>query len=98
MITYRATLDVPRELVAFTARLLLARRRRPEIRADLLLAGGPRAGLVRDRTAAGALTRDHGVSPVTACRYAGQVITVLAAAAPNCRRLWGASWPKAWRS
>jgi hypothetical protein len=28
VITYRATLDVPRELVTFTARLLLTERRR----------------------------------------------------------------------
>ena len=43
MIVYRATLDVPRELVWFVAKLLLAERRRHAARqpgAELLLAGG----------------------------------------------------------
>jgi hypothetical protein len=43
VITYRVTIEFPREQVAFTARLLLAGRRRRGFRADLHLADGPGA-------------------------------------------------------
>ena len=88
MIAYRATLDVPRELVQFTAKLLLAERRR---RCTPL---GSRAltcfwqavvalRWFRDRTSPDALARDHGISRATAYRYIDEVITVLAQQAPE---------------
>ncbi|WP_406311874.1 transposase [Streptosporangium sp. NBC_01639] len=88
MITYRATLDVPRELVCHLSLLLAAERRRLGTRA------GSRAltcfeqavmGLrwFRDRTDRGALGRDHGVSRATAYRYIDEVIEVLADQAPD---------------
>ena len=51
MIAYRATLDVPSELVWFVAQLLLAERRWRDTPpgqpgADLLLAGGAQAAVV----------------------------------------------------
>jgi hypothetical protein len=39
----------------------------------------------RDRTAADALARDHGISRATACRYLDEVVIVLAAQAPDLR-------------
>ena len=90
MITYRATLDVPRELAQFVAKLLAAERRRR---------GTPRGGRAltcfwqavlglrwfRDRTTPGALARDHGISRATAYRYRDEVIDVLADQAPDLR-------------
>ena len=88
MIAYRATLDVPRELAWFVAKLLLAERR---------CCGTPRGSRAlscfwqavlglrwfRDRTTADALARDHGISRATAYRYLDEVILVLAAQAPG---------------
>ena len=88
MIAYRATLDVPRELAQFTARLLGAERRRR---------GTPRASRAltcfwealralrwfRDRTSLGTLARDHSISRATAYRYLDEVIDVLAEQAPD---------------
>jgi len=88
MISYRATLDVSRELVLFVAGLLLAERRRR---------GTPRGsrkptcywqavlGLrwFRDKTAVESLARDHGVSRATGYRYVDEVIAVLADEAPQ---------------
>jgi hypothetical protein len=64
VITYRATLDVPRELVQFVARLLAAeRRRRGTSRHSRALTCFLQAVLglrwLRDRTIRGALARDH---------------------------------------
>lgn len=91
MIAYRATLDVPRELAWFTARLLLAeRRRRGTPRGSRALSCFWQAVLglrwFRDRTAAESLARDHGISRATAYRYLDEVITVLARQAPDLRR------------
>jgi hypothetical protein len=88
VLTYRATLDVPRELVTVTARLLLAeRRRRGTPRGSRALTcfrqAVPGLRWFRDRTAAEALARDHGVSQATAYRYVDEVVTVLAAEAPE---------------
>ena len=88
MIAYRATLDVPRELVQFTAKLLLAeRRRRGTPRGSRALTCFWQAVLAlrwfRDRTSPGALARDHGISRATAYRYVDEVIAVLAAQAPD---------------
>ncbi|MFL6052915.1 MAG: hypothetical protein ACJ72W_08375, partial [Actinoallomurus sp.] len=88
MITYRATLDVSRELVRHVARLLWAeRRRRATPRGSRALTCFWQAVLVlrwfRDRTDPTALGRDHGVSRATAYRYIDEVIEVLAACAPD---------------
>ena len=90
MIVYRARLDVPRELVWFAAKLLLAERRRrgtpPGSRA-LSCFWQAVLGLrwFRDRTTADALARDHGTPRATAYRYLDEFITVLAAEAPELR-------------
>ena len=91
MIAYRATLDVPRELVQFTAKLLAAERRRrgtPKGSRALTCFWEAVLGLrwFRDRTAPGALARDHGISRATAYRYLDEVITVLAGQAPDLRQ------------
>jgi hypothetical protein len=67
VIAYRATLDVPRELAKFTARLLLAeRRRRGTPRGSRALTCFWQAVLglrwFRDRVTPDALARDHGIS------------------------------------
>jgi DDE superfamily endonuclease len=90
VIAYRATLDVPRELVQFTAKLLAAeRRRRGTPRGSRALTCFWQAVLglrwFRDRTAPEALARDHGISRATAYRYRDEVIEVLADEAPELR-------------
>ena len=88
MIAYRATLDVPRELVQFVAKLLWAeRRRRGTPRGSRALTCFWEAVLAlrwfRDRTCPDALARDHGISRATAYRYLDEVIAVLAEQAPS---------------
>jgi hypothetical protein len=90
VIAYRATLDVPRELAWFVAKLLLAeRRRRGTPRGSRALSCFWQAvvGLrwFRDRTTPDALARDHGISRATAYRYLDEVIAVLAEKAPDLR-------------
>jgi hypothetical protein len=90
VIAYRATLDVPKELAQFVAELLLAeRRRRGTPRGSRALTCFWQAVLglrwFRDRTAADALARDHGISRATAYRYLDEVIAVLADQAPDLR-------------
>jgi hypothetical protein len=93
VIAYRATLDVPRELAWFVAKLLLAeRRRRGTPRGSRALSCFWQAVLglrwFRDRTAADALAGDHGISRATAYRYLEEVIAVLAAQVPDlCQAL-----------
>ncbi len=91
MIAYRATLDVPREVVWFAARLLAAeRRRRGTPRSSRALSCFWQAVLglrwFRDRTAPEALARDHGISRATAYRYLEEVTAVLAGQAPGLRQ------------
>jgi hypothetical protein len=67
VIAYRATLDVPRELAQFAAKLLWAERRRrgtPRGSRALTCFGQAVLGLrwFRDRTTCDALARDHGIS------------------------------------
>ena len=90
MIAYRATLDVPRELAQFVAKLLAAeRRRRGTPRGSRALTCFWQAVLgvrwFRDRTVPDALARDHGISRATAYRYRDEVIDVLADQAPDLR-------------
>jgi hypothetical protein len=79
---------VPRELVWFVARLLLAERRRrgtPEGGRALTCFWQAVLGLrwFRDRTMPDALARDHGISRATAYRYLEEIIAVLADEAPE---------------
>jgi DDE superfamily endonuclease len=88
VIAYRATLDVPRELVQFTAKLLWAERRRrgtPRGSRALTCFWEAVLGLrwFRDRASPEALARDHGISRATAYRYVDEVIAVLAGQAPD---------------
>ena len=88
MIAYRATLDVPRELVQFVAKLLWEERRRrgtPTGSRALTCFWEAVLGVrwFRDRTCPEALARDHGVSRATGYRYVDEVIAVLAAQAPD---------------
>jgi len=88
VISYRATLDVPRELVWFVAQLLLAERhRRGTPRGSRALTCFWQAVLglrwFRDRTTPDALARDHRISRATAYRYLDEVIMVLAEQAPE---------------
>jgi hypothetical protein len=90
VIAYRATLDVPRELVQYAAKLLWAERRRrgtPKGSRALTCFWEAVMGVrwFRDRTAPEALARDHGISRATAYRYLDEVIEVLAAQAPDLR-------------
>src|SRR5215471_18664761 len=91
VIAYRATLDVPRELAQFVAKLLLAERhRRGTPRGSRALTCYWQAVLglrwFRDRTTCDALARDHGISRATAYRYLDEVVAVLAAQAPDLRQ------------
>jgi DDE superfamily endonuclease len=88
VITYRATLDVSRELVQFTAALLAEERRQrgtPRGSRALTCFGQAVLGLrwFRGRVTPGALARDHGISRATAYRYVDEVIAVLAEQAPG---------------
>jgi hypothetical protein len=91
VISYRATLDVPRELVLFVAKLLAAeRRRRGTPKGSRALTCFWEAVLAlrwfRDRTSPDALARDHGISRATGYRYVDEVIAVLAEQAPDLRQ------------
>jgi hypothetical protein len=91
VIAYRATLDVPRELVQFVAKLLWAeRRRRGTPTGSRALTCSWEAVLAlrwfRYRTCPDALARDHGISRATAYRYLDEVIEVLASQAPDLRK------------
>jgi hypothetical protein len=90
VIAYRATLGVPRELVWFVAELLIAERhRRGTPRGSRALTCFWQAVLglrwFRDRAAADALARDHGISRATAYRYLDEVILMLAQESPDLR-------------
>jgi hypothetical protein len=90
VIAYRATLDVPRDMACFVAKLLAAERRRrgaPRGSRALSCFWQAVAGLrwFRDRTTCEVLACDHGISRATAYRYVDEVIAVLAAQAPGLR-------------
>lgn len=88
MIAYRATLDVPMELLRFVTRLLILERR---------LLGTPKGSRsltcreqavlalrwFRDRTRPDRLAIDHGISRAIACRYIAEAVDVLPAQAPG---------------
>ncbi|GGY15454.1 transposase [Streptomyces minutiscleroticus] len=98
MVTYVATLDVPRHTVEFLARLLAAHRRRVRTpRGSRALGPFRQAVLVlrwfRDQACVHCLARDAGISQATGYRYLHEGIDVLAEQAPDlhtaldrCRR------------
>ena len=88
MIAYRAMLDVPRELAQYVGRLLRAERRERGTRKDSrALTCFYQAVFAlrwfRENRDIAALARDHAISRATGYRYLDEVITVLAAQAPN---------------
>ncbi len=88
MIAYRAMLDLPRELAQYVGRLLHAeRRRRGTRKRSRALTCFYQAVFAlrwfRDNRDITALARDHGISRATGYRYLDEVITVLAAQAPD---------------
>jgi hypothetical protein len=88
VIPYRAILDVPRALAQYLGRLLKAERRERGTRRDsraLTCFQQAVFGLrwFRQNVDVTALARDHGISRATGYRYLDEVITVLAAQAPD---------------
>ena len=88
MATYRAILDVPRELIWFVARLLRAERKARGTRKNARLLTCYRQamyGLVwfRKKKDIPILGRGFGLSQATSYRYLNEVIDVLAAQAPD---------------
>lgn len=88
MIAYGATLDVSRELVAYVASLLAARRRaRGTRRRSRALSCGKQAVLAlvwfRKREDLTVLAAGFGISRATAYRYRDEAVAVLAVEAPE---------------
>ena len=88
MIAYRAMLDVPRELVIKVAGLLRAERRRRGTRRNTRRLGCRRQALLglvwfRKREDMTVLAAGFAISRATSYRYRDEVITVLAAQAPD---------------
>jgi hypothetical protein len=88
LVTYTATLDVPRHIVDFLARLLAAHRRRIGTPRGSRALGPFRQALLvlrwfRERGCVHCLARDAGVSQATGYRYLHEAIDVLAAQAPD---------------
>jgi hypothetical protein len=98
LVPYAATLDVPRHVVEFLARLLTAHRRRIGTPKGSRALGPFRQAVLvlrwfRDRGCVHCLARDAGVSQATGYRYLHEGIDVLADRAPDlhevlnrCRR------------
>ena len=88
MVTYAATLDVPRPVVEHLARLLAAHRRRIGTPKGSRVLGPFRQAVLvlrwfRDRGCVHCLARDAGVWQATAYRYLHEGVDVLAAHAPE---------------
>ncbi|MFD8263889.1 transposase family protein, partial [Streptomyces griseoluteus] len=88
MITYAATLDVPRHIVGFLARLLAAQRCRVGTPKGSRALGPFRQAVLvlrwfRERGCVHCLARDAGISQATGYRYLHEGIDVLAAQAPD---------------
>lgn len=83
MVTYAATLDVPRHVVDYLARLLAAHRRRIGTPKGSRALGPFRQAVLvlrwfRERVCVHCLARDAGVSQATGYRYLHEGIDVLA--------------------
>jgi hypothetical protein len=88
VITYRAMLDVPRELAQYLSRLLHVERRRRGTRNNSRALTCFRQAVLglrwfRQHVEVTALARDHGISRATGYRYLDEVIEVLADQAPD---------------
>lgn len=88
MATYRAILDVPRELIWFVARLLRTERKARGTRKNARLLTCYRQALFglawfREKKDIPTLGRGFGLSQPTSYRYLNEVINVLAARAPD---------------
>ncbi|MCW2917696.1 MAG: transposase family protein [Actinomycetia bacterium] len=98
MVTYAATLDVPRHVVEYLSRLLAAHRRRIGTPKGSRALGPFRQAVLvlrwfRERGCVHCLARDAGISQATGYRYLHEGIDVLADQAPDlhevldrCRR------------
>jgi DDE superfamily endonuclease/Helix-turn-helix of DDE superfamily endonuclease len=91
VVTYRAILDVPRELVLFVSALLREERRARGTRRGTRALTCYRQALFalawfRDRPGVGRLGTGFGISRATAYRYLDEVIAVLAARAPDLQQ------------
>lgn len=91
MVTYVATLDVPRHAVEFLARLLAARRRRIGTPKGSRALGPFRQTVLvlrwfRKRGRVHCPARDAGVSRATGYQYLHEGIDILADQAPTCTR------------
>lgn len=96
LVTYAATLDVPRHVVEYLSRLLAAHRRCiGTSRGSRALGPFRQAVLVlrwfRERGCVHCLARDAGVSQATGYRYLHEGIDVLAGKARTCTRSWTAA-------
>jgi DDE superfamily endonuclease len=90
VISYRAMLDVPGELVRYVAGLLRAERKALGTRTGTRsLTCGKQAlfalAWFRDKAGIPRLGKGFGLSQATSCRYLNEVITVLAAQAPGLK-------------
>jgi DDE superfamily endonuclease len=88
LVTYVATLDVPRHVVEYLARLLAAHRRRIGTPRNSRALGPFRQAVLvlrwfRERGCVHCLARDAGVSQATGYRYLHEGIDVLAGQAPD---------------
>ncbi|MEV4251490.1 transposase family protein [Streptosporangium canum] len=94
MVTYVATLDVPRHVVEYLARLLAAHRRRIGTPRNSRALGPYRQAVLvlrwfRERSCVHCLARDTGVSQATGYRYLHEGIDVLAGQAPDLHEVLG---------
>ncbi|MET8953809.1 hypothetical protein [Streptomyces sp. NPDC004533] len=100
MVTYVATLDVPRHVVDYLSRLLAAHGRQIGTpRGSRALGPFRRAVLVlrwfRERGCVHCLARDTGVSQATGNHYLHEGIDVLADQAPDLHTSWTAAHARA---
>jgi hypothetical protein len=92
LVTYAATLDVPRHVVEFLARLLAGHRRRIGTPKGSRALGPCRQAVLvlrwfRDRACVHCLARDAGISQATGYRYLHEGIDVLAEQAPDLHQV-----------
>ena len=89
MIPYRATLDVPAELLRYLSRLLAAERRRrgaPARSRKLTCRARRSSRCAGSASRPGRLAADHGISRATAYRYIDEAVDMLSAQAQGLDR------------
>ena len=92
MIPYRATLDVPAELLRYLSRLLAAERRRrgaPARSRKLTCRARRSSRCAGSASRPGRLAADHGISRATAYRYIDEAVDMLSAQAQGLDRAGG---------